>query len=168
MSDLSKRMPLAELEKTTEFQLLTPKQRLFVSHYVECGMQDGKYDAIAATRTAYECKKPESARVMSYAMMNNIRIVAALNRHFNTEPLEAFLVQVDRAIRNKKLGVSQLNALKLKGDILGFTTRLPGVGGTALGALPPDVVDAEAEAKKARRKKPGPKPADDAPRGIFD
>src|ERR1700676_2408513 len=125
-TETRKRMSVDELRMTPEFQRLTQKQQLFVATYCGAGLLDGTYDPIAATRTAYQCKSAEVARVMSYPLMQNIRIIAVLNRNFNAEPIEDFLVQVDRAIQNKKLTVAQLQALKLKGDILGFTTRLPG------------------------------------------
>ena len=112
MSDTVERMPLAELELTQEYQRLTPKQKLWVSTYCASGILDGVYDSVAATNVAYRCKSMEVARIMSYSLMQNIRIVAVLNRHFNTTPIEAFLVQVDRAILNKNLSTSQLGALK--------------------------------------------------------
>ena len=129
MHEEKKRMPLEELQLTEEYQKLTPKQQLWVSTYVGGGICDGRYDPISATRTAYETKTPEIARVMSYSMMANIRIVAVLNRHFGTSPIEEFLVQLERAIRNKTLTQAQIWALKLKSDILGYGSRLPGVKG---------------------------------------
>lgn len=165
--DDRKKLSLTELEQTQEYQQLTPKQRLFVATYCDGGIRNGVYDPVSATQMAYKCKTPESARVMSYALMGNIRIIAALNRHFNAEPIEQFLVEVDRAIRNKHLSVAQLQALKLKADLLGFSARLPGVNNTPTGVLPPDVVAATKEARKANRKKPTPKPAPSAPSGEY-
>jgi len=149
MSDTVERMPLAELELTQEYQRLTPKQKLFVSTYVASGILDGVYDSVAATNTAYRCKSLECARIMSYSLMQNIRIVAVLNRHFNTTPIEAFLIQVDRAILNKNLTTAQLGALKVKADLLGYAARLPSVDRQGVGIVPPDVLEAE---KKKRRK----------------
>ena len=126
MNDTSTRMPLAELETIQEYQRLTPKQRLFVATYCEGGLTTGTYDPIAATRTAYECKSVEVARIMSYSLMQNIRIVAVLNRHFGTDPIESFVVMIDRAINNKKLTVAQVQALRLKADVMGYRTSLPG------------------------------------------
>lgn len=157
-----KRLTRAEVEQTQEYQQLTEKQRLFVGTYCEGGMANGVYDPVTATLLAYKCKNRESARVMSYALMGNIRIIAALNRHFNAEPIEQFIIEVDRAIRNKKLTVANLQALKLKADLLGFAARLPGVNNNATGVLPPDVLAASKEARKAQRKpsvrKPAPPP----------
>lgn len=173
MAETTHRLGREELEATPEYQQLTHKQQLFVMHYCMGGLVDGHYDQTAATQTAYNCKSLESARVMSYSLLSNIRIIAALNRHFNRTPIEEFLVQVNRAITNKKLSVAQLNALKLKADILGFTARLPGTNKHALGVIPDDVLQASEEARKAKRKprtlKPTPeveKPSTDYGFGI--
>ena len=141
-----KRLTLDELRETEEFRILTQKQKLFVAHYCG-GLTSGDYDEIAATLAAYHCKTREVARVMSYSLMNNIKIVAALNRHFNEEPLAAFVKQLDRAIRNKKLTPSQFNALKLKADLMGFGAKLPGVGHRA-----PEQAIERAEAAEAAAK----------------
>src|ERR1700676_754803 len=146
-----KRMSVDDLRLTPEFQRLTQKQQLFVVTYCAGGLLDGNYDPIEATRTAYQCKSAEVARIMSYSVVANIKIVAVLNRHFNTEPIEEFLVLVDRAIRNKHLTIAQLQALKLKGDILGYTTRLPGTNNFPQGTIPRDVVDKQNEARKEAR-----------------
>ena len=152
MSDTVERMPLAELELTQEYQRLTPKQKLFVETYVAGGLLDGTYDSVQATNVAYRCKSMEVARIMSYSLMQNIRIVAVLNRHFNTTPIEAFLIQVDRAILNKNLTTAQLGALKVKADLLGYAARLPSVDRQGVGIVPPDVLEAEKKKRKRTRK----------------
>ena len=152
MSDTVERMPLAELELTQEYQRLTPKQKLFVSNYVAGGILDGVYDSVASCNVAYRCKSVEVARIMSYSLMQNIRIVAVLNRHFNTTPIEAFLIQVDRAILNKNLTTAQLGALKVKADLLGYAARLPSVDRQGVGIIPPDVLEAEKKKRKRTRK----------------
>src|ERR1035437_4659728 len=119
------RLPLEELRLTSEFQTLTPKQQLFCATYCEGGLLNGVYDAVLAPHTAYACKSMEVARIMSYSMIGNIRIVAVLNLHFNTTPTEELLVQINRAINNKKLTIAQLQALKLKCDLLGVPNRIP-------------------------------------------
>src|SRR5579864_2503363 len=139
---MSNKLTLEEIKTTQEYSILTGKQQLFIETYIRSGLDTGTYDPVLAAQTAYTVKNRENARVMSYALMANIRIVAVLNRHFAKEPLAEFIEQVDRAIRNKKLSVAQLQALKLKGDLLGYTTRLPGTNNTALGTLPPDIVAA--------------------------
>lgn len=146
-----KKLGLDELEQTQEYQSLTPKQRLFCATYCAGGLLNGVYDPVAATQTAYVCKNAESARVMSYALMSNIRIVEVLNLHFNSEPVEQFIVQLNRAIRNKNLTQAQLWALRLKADIMGFTAKLPVVTDKQP-EIPTDVQEATKEARKAQRK----------------
>jgi hypothetical protein len=148
------RLTLLQIKDTQEYSVLTGKQQLFVETYCKTGIDTGTYDPVFATMQAYACKTREVARIMSYSLMANIRIVAVLNRHFNRTPIEEFLTLLDHAIRNKKLTVAQFQALKLKGDILGYTTRLPGTNNMPLSSLPPDVVAATDEARKAKRKKP--------------
>lgn len=151
------RLPLSELEKLPEYQRLTPKQRLFVATYCEGGLADGNYDAVTATRVAYNCKSIETARVMSYSMLTNVRIIAVLNRHFGLEPIEEFLVSLDRAINNKKLTQAQLGALKLKSDILGLANRLPYLHEGAT-QLPVKAAKAAKAEKTQKIKKPAKEP----------
>jgi hypothetical protein len=148
---MTTRLTLDQIKDTQEYSILTGKQQLFVETYCQSGIDTGTYDPILAAMTAYVCKSQENARVMSYALMANIRIVAALNRHFNREPIEEFLVQIDRAIRNKKLTVAQMQALKLKADVCGFSARLPGTANMPAGTIPNDVVAATTAARKAKR-----------------
>lgn len=125
MAEAMKRLSLAELRATSEFQRLTQKQQLFVATYCEQGLVDGKYDPIAATRTAYECKNLESARVMSYSLMQNIRIVSVLNLHFNVTPTEDYIRMLERAVRNKNLTNAQLGAMRLLAEVKGIKTAIP-------------------------------------------
>jgi hypothetical protein len=144
-------MSLEDLQATPEYQVLTQKQKLFVATYCEFGLSDGNYDAVEATRIAYVCKTREVARVMSYSLMQNIRIVAALNRHFQTEPIEEFMVQLNRAINNKKITPSMVQALRLKCDMLGLGSRIP-YENHATGTIPQSVLDAEKAARKPKKK----------------
>jgi hypothetical protein len=158
---MSTRLTMEQVKATQEYSILTGKQQLFCDTYIQSGLDTGTYDPVLAALTAYVCKSRENARVMSYSLMANIRIVAVLNRHFSKEPLEEFIEQINRAIRNKKLTTAQMQALKLKGDVLGYTTRLPGTNNFLLDTIPADVVDATKKARKSQRKphvaKPEPK-----------
>ena len=98
---------------------------MFIQTYCCGGAVDGNYDAVSATNAAYQCKSDEVARVMSYSLLANINIVAVLNRHFGTEPIDAFLESLDRAVRNKKLTLAQLGALQLQCEVMGFGTTIP-------------------------------------------
>lgn len=150
-----KKLTLDELFETQEYQQLTPKQRLFVATYCAGGLQNKVYNPVSATLVAYKCKNPESARVMSYALMSNMRIIATLNRHFNTEPIEQFLVEVNRAVRNKRISRAQVDALKLKADILGYAVKIPGINHTST-AIPADIVAASKAKRKRGERKPAP------------
>jgi len=151
MIDERKRMPLEELQQTQEYRALTGKQQAFVDTYVAGGLLNNHYDPIESVLMAYNCKTRESARTMSYAVVQNIRVIAVLNRHFNTAPVEEFLVLLDRAINNKHLSIAQLQALRLKCDILGFANRLP-TENAPTGVIPKDVLEATEAARKAQRK----------------
>ena len=149
-----RRLSIAELEQTDEYARLTEQQRLFVATYCEGGLADGHYDKTSAAATAYpRCKSRNVARVMAYALMQNINVIAALNRHFQRSPIEEFLEEVTRAISNKRLSVAQFNALKLKGDILGYTVKLPGTANFPQGTIPNSVIEEQKEARRAARKK---------------
>ena len=139
-------MTLEDLQQTPEYLALTEKQKLFVATYVQTCI-DGNPDPVQSVAIAYKCKDRNTARVMSYPMLSNIRIVAALNRYFNRQPLEAFLMVLDRAIQNKHLTTAQLQALRLKSDILGLKSRMPVVGRTVKNVIE----DLQAEEQKVKR-----------------
>jgi hypothetical protein len=166
MKDLSDRMPLEKLRQTDEFLRLTQKQQLFVATYCEAGMVDGRYDAISATRTAYQCKTPEIARVMSYALMANIRIIAVLNRHFGKSPIEEFIETLDRAVNNKKLTTAQLGALRLKCELLHLDTRIP--QRTPVTKVLDAVIEENAERVKKAKKERKPKTEPEVAPGGYD
>ena len=133
MSDveLTTRLPLEEVQKTPEYARLTPKQRLWISTYIESGMALGEYDGILATRTAFACRNQENARIMSYSLLENIHIIEVLNIHFRLDPIAAFGKIIDRAIANKKISMSQIQALRIKCELLLRHNRLPvGTGPT--------------------------------------
>lgn len=165
MSDTEKRMPLAELEVLQEYLRLTQKQKLFVATYCEFGLADGNYDAVEAARIAYKCKNREVARIMSYSLMQNIRIIAVLNRHFNATPIQEFLAMLDRAINNKKLTVAQIQALRLKCEVMGLANKLP-----AQSPMSAALQEAQASAKEARKpkRKKYERAPQEAPRSLSD
>lgn len=160
--DDRKHMEMEELRLTPEFTKLTQKQQLFIEAYcARNGSADGNYDAVAATRTAYQCRTPEIARIMSYSMMQNIRIVEVLNRYFKLTPTEEFLKMLDRAIQNKHLTNAQLQALRMKCAIKGFANRLPTLHAPT-DKIPDDIRKAARSARKAKKSTPtkAPKPSE--------
>jgi hypothetical protein len=168
MSEIEKRLTLEQVKDTQEYSVLTGKQQLFVETYITSGVDTGTYDPVVASLTAYTCKSREVARIMSYSLMANIRIIAVLNRHFNREPLEEFIIQVNRAIQNKKVSQAQIWALRLKADVLGFGARLPGTNNFTPGTIPPDVKKKLDETRKAKRKKPVRAPEVEKPWEFAD
>ena len=85
---------------------------------------------------------------MSYALLKSVHIIAVLNRHFQTEPIEAFLETIDRAINSRKVTMAQVQAMRLKSNVLGFTSGIPDRQPMAEGFK-----EAKVEAKKARKAK---------------
>ena len=142
--------------ETPEYRALTPKQQLFCATYIAGGLATGVYDRLDATQKAYVCKDAESVRVMSYAMMGNIRVIEALNRHFNTDPVEEFLQEVSRAIHNRRLSIAQVQALKIKADLLGYAAKLPGATPNVPSASA--MMDAAKNPRKAKSKPSARKP----------
>lgn len=120
-----KKMSLAELEQRPEYLRLTERQMLFVSTFI-ADDQIGHYDPERAVLAAYKCKSRESARVMAYSQMQNPRIIDVLNIYFGRDASAAFLEEVNRAIRNRKLTLAQMEAMMLKSRILGIGTALRG------------------------------------------
>lgn len=128
MNEERQRLSIEELQLLPEYQVLTPKQQLFCATYCQGGLDTGAYDHVNAVQTAYGCASRDIARVMSYAMMSNIRIIAVLNRHFQKTPTEEFVMLLDRAINNKKVSTAQVQALRMKCDLLKQDHSLPPIG----------------------------------------
>jgi hypothetical protein len=147
-----KRVSLIKIQNTPEYGRLTGKQKLWVSTYIAGGEKDGNYDPVYATKVAYECKSKETARVMSYSLVQNIRIAEILNMHFNKSPNEEFLRDLDRAVKNKHLTPSQLGALRIKAELFGYGSRIP--DNQRFGVIPKDVQQEAKERRKKQRAKP--------------
>jgi hypothetical protein len=156
----SKRISLEELRTTPEYIRLTPKMKMFVDSYCGAGAIDGNFDPVAAVNQAYRCKSYEVARIMSYSILANIKIVAVLNRYFGTEPVDSFLENLDRAVRNKKLTLAQLGALRLQCDVLGLGTKIPAnLGGNSAPKQDPPAKDKRSKKpKKTTSTKASPPP----------
>ena len=149
-----KKLTLDELRETMEFKRLTQKQQLFVAAYCDGGLLDGNYDPVAATRIAYLCKSPKIANVLSYQLLSNIKIIAAINRHLNLEPLEDLIAQIDRAVMNGKITHAQVEALRLKSAILGFVGRSSATQTSALGITPKGTANSIPNVETKKRGRP--------------
>lgn len=110
----SSHMTLDALRETAEFQHLTPKMAGFVLSYLQGLVQTGISDPTAATLASYNCKSPETARVLGCQLLVNFKIVTVMNRFFGTSPERAFLQAVERAVYKRKLKISQIRALELQ------------------------------------------------------
>lgn len=148
-----------------EYQRLTKKQQLFVDAYCNRnGSPDGKFDPVSATMVAYQCKNRNVARVMSYGLMQNVRIIEVLNRFFKRTPPQEFIISLDRAIRNKHLSNAQVQALRMKCAVLGFANRLPHSHTAPVNADK----DAPEIKKPARKKKRAPKNTKPAEKALYE
>ncbi len=114
------RLGSTALMATPEFAQLTAKQKAFVLHYISGGLTTGDYDATAAAQIAYNCAKPETARVLGWETLGKSKVKAVLNLHFRRSPedsLNLILTDLHKAIRKslKKTGepsVATVEAIK--------------------------------------------------------
>jgi hypothetical protein len=114
---------LADVSKTPEFGHLSQKQAAWILKYIKGWLDTGSFDATASTLASYDCKTVESARTFSYQLLTNPKIILVLNRFFGNTPEQSFLEQVERACYTRKLTVAQVDALKLYGELRGWTGR---------------------------------------------
>ena len=155
-----RRMPLEELVRTVEYSRLTPKQQLWISTYIESGALDERnYDAIFATRTAYNCRTEEVARVMSYSILDNVRVIAVLNLHFGADPLDAFLKTCERAAMNRRTTAVQMQILKIMAEAKGYISKLPVYPGTNASIVMPTHL---------KKGAPEPKPEETEPKEPIE
>jgi hypothetical protein len=93
---------------TPEYLALNLRQKTFVVHYVDSGLSDGVYDAVAALRIAYgpDIKR---ADIRAYQILRNKKVKKVLDLHFRRSGLESILVDLKRAARQSvrlKLGLT--------------------------------------------------------------
>jgi hypothetical protein len=112
-----------DLSRTSAFHRLSPKQAVWVLTYVQGYLDTGIFDPLAATKASYDCANEESARTFGYQLISHPKILIAMNRFFGDSPEQSFLNQVEQACFNKKLSVAQVDALKLYGELRGWTGR---------------------------------------------
>lgn len=148
------------MKEKPEFRRLTQQQQNFLENYILGGERDGHFDQVAATLSAYTCANRKSARVLSYNILSSLKVLEVLNIYFSIGPVENFLKILDRAVHNRRLTTAQVEALKLKAEVLGLhgtptnpnRRRYPGKD-RAVGDIPPDIEAAVQESKKSGRKK---------------
>jgi hypothetical protein len=111
------RLGSTALMVTSEFAQLTAKQKAFVLAYISHGLTTGDYDATAAAQAAYDCAKPETARVLGWETLGKSKVKAVLNLHFRRSPedsLNLILTDLHKAIRKslRKDGVPSVATIE--------------------------------------------------------
>jgi hypothetical protein len=122
---IEQRLTLDELRDTMEFQHLSPKMQMWVSSYVQNFLNNGTFDPVFATRTAYAGKNAENIRRIGYQMLSTPKVLFALNRFFGYSPEQAFRKAVEKAIYNRRLTNAQIRALELQCRMSGYGCANP-------------------------------------------
>ncbi len=95
-------MLLAEMATHAEWQVLTAKQRMFLSSYIQSGIDTGVYDAPFAVQSAYNTSD-KNAVILSYELLANRKVRRVLDLHFGrteTDSLQADLVKaISKSLR---------------------------------------------------------------------
>lgn len=88
-------LTLSAFQASSEYRACRPKSQAWLTALVTNG-----FDYAAATAAAYPtCKTHEKARVVSYAVRNWPKIVAALNLYLGRTPLDVAKVQRQKTIK---------------------------------------------------------------------
>ena len=117
---ITKKEPLSirDLRRSQVFLELTPKLRTMIENYLANG-----YDKTAAVKSAYDCKSIETARTMSFELFAKPSVQAVLAHYFQEDPREAFIREVDRAVRNPRVTDAQVEALRLQALANGWLSK---------------------------------------------
>jgi hypothetical protein len=149
MSSIKERLSFEQLKQEPCFTNLTPKQRLMIETFIA-----SNGDRVLAVKTAYNAKTLDIARVMAYELFENPKIIACLAIYFQDDPLDVFKRDVQRAWRNKRLSIAQVQAMKLYCDVNGWGSgSLPNLHG-------PGSAEPARSAKQSRAKNSKVTPAD--------
>jgi hypothetical protein len=114
-----RRMSMPELFKTTEWQRLSARQKLWLQTYLESGN-----DRQLATNCSYEASG-ENARTFSYQIVRQKKIQAALNRYFNKSARDIFLDQLRAEIKASKPGSAARERLIALSAQMTFGAKIP-------------------------------------------
>src|SRR5665213_1255787 len=117
MSDTTKpksMMTLDELKQTPEYADCSDKMKLFLVTLIENG-----FNYTAATRAAFKTKDPAK---YSWAVRNWPAVRHALNVYRGWSAFDIWMDAVQRASRNRKVTIAQLQALKLQSDAMGWNS----------------------------------------------
>jgi len=108
----SPRTPLAKVQATAAWGLLSPKQAAFCAKYIQSGADSGVYDLQAAMRAAYNASSERNLRCLTYEVLANRRVRDVLALHFNLSPRDLFLADLENSISREK-GIAKIQAQKL-------------------------------------------------------
>ena len=78
------------------------------------------YDAVKATRAAYNCSTDESARVLSYRVLGAIAVSMVLAIHFGDQPEEAFQKLLWSRLCRGRVTSQEADLFKLYAEVMGF------------------------------------------------
>ncbi len=112
--DRSKYMSLEAVALTPEYRTLNHSQQLFVLSYVNKGLVEGVYDAVAAMKASYgpNIKTP---KIRAYQILNNRHVRRVLDLHFHRSELDILLSDLrratDKSLRLKMLTPEAVRAL---------------------------------------------------------
>lgn len=136
---MADKITLDQLRREQCFLALTDKQKLCVEVYLECG------DKLKAVQASYACRSKQSAKVLTYSVFQNPRVVSALAvANGEDAGLVAFKANLERAVLNPKLTIAQAQALKLYAQLHGYLKAPAPEPSTVsvVGFTSEDVVDA--------------------------
>jgi hypothetical protein len=110
-------MSREELERTPDYQSLSPKMKSWASAYIQTFLDFGKFDAHWATQQAYQCGSDENSRTFGYQMEGNKKVKALVRLFLNSgkTELEIDLAEIQKAIDAAEVGsVAHQRLLALK------------------------------------------------------
>jgi hypothetical protein len=89
---------LPVFHSSPEYRRLTAKQKQWIDVYVLA------QDPEAATQAAYTCSTEHYAKLLSYSVLRNRHIRAALDKYFNRTAKDRDLLEIERRMRKAKKG----------------------------------------------------------------
>ena len=154
MSSTNQTVPIsgAQLESSERYQVLTERQKVFVTDYLANG------DAVVSVQRAFRCKDEKTAKVMSYQVLQHPKVADCLAEFQGKSELE---IQIEGARRDvlKAPDYEKTNARRLLCELTGLLTpsnrsKVRSIDSQADEADEPEAEDSQprAEASPARFK----------------
>jgi hypothetical protein len=114
------KISLDELRKQAAFTSLPAKFQSLVIEYLKAEAAGEANPKAVAVERVYNTTSKQSARVMSYAYFTKPAIAEALAFAAGLTPKEAFLAELRRLSTRRTSTPTQLQALRLYGEAMGF------------------------------------------------